>query len=404
MQSRHAIDISGEFTAELQHLLAAHSFQSAIIWFRGPSYKRFAPTRPVSDSGVSKGRHYRLVPLLNDFQKDGYEVELEFVPFGTITWDLHQEEYDAGDESDGVVQQQRKNAAQLDEWERSGRKSEWEKRRSEEKPNVEESIGLSRRILSDASAVAWKFQDGKWEQIGSLAPNVLQVSFSFVDRDGNAMDGSGKAYIIRKAERILEEQKQSGRWIEVLMTPVTEENKLLHNFDTLRPPDKDDAVFETLSDPSKRTEEIAARLIEKAQVHACRYIDGQIVEHEVTPEERTRYHKMACKLLWIISTSERKRKNKGGGCWVPTRSCVDLHTLGAALTPDEELMSLEDVRERYAPEQARGRRGRPPLKPYEARNSRKKRRESQRKWVAGRRELNKGLGVDQQIPPDPQIH
>ena len=212
-----------------------------------------------------------------------------------------------------------------------------------------------------------------------------------------------RRYIIRKAKRILEEQKQSGRWSEIKIIPVTEQDKLLLNFDTERPADKNDTVFETLSDPAKRTEDIAAALIEKAQVHPCRYINSEVVPHVVTPEEKVRYHKMAIKLLWIIATSERKRKKKGGGCWIPTRSCVDLHTLGASLTPDEEYASVEEVREKYSLMERQGR-GRPKLKPYEARRSRKKRREGQRKCVAEQRAVNRGLGVDQKMPQEPHKH
>jgi hypothetical protein len=225
------------------------------------------------------------------------------------------------------------------------------------------------------------------------------------------VDGSGKFYIIRKADRILEEQKRSGRWAEIHVIPVTEESKLLFNFDTLRAPDKDDDVFETLSNPAKRTEDIAAGLIEKAQVFPHRYEPGkdgepgQIVPHVVTEEEKIRFRKMACKLLWFIWTSEQKRKKKGGGCWIPTRSCVDLHTLGASLTPDEELMTPEEIRAKYTlTEEAEQGRGRPKLKPYEVRQSRKKRREGQRKWAAGRRALKKGMGVDQKIPQGPHNH
>jgi len=83
---RLAFDLSGNFAAELQDLLVEHPAHSVIIWFRGPSQKGFGCTRPISDNGAWVSRQYRLVPLLNDFHDDGHEVQLEFVPFGTITW------------------------------------------------------------------------------------------------------------------------------------------------------------------------------------------------------------------------------------------------------------------------------------------------------------------------------
>jgi hypothetical protein len=90
---RLAFDLSGNFAAELQELLVEHAAQSVVIWFRGPSQKGFGCTRPISDNGAWVSRQYRLVPLLKDFHDDGHEVQLEFVPFGTITWELHQETY-----------------------------------------------------------------------------------------------------------------------------------------------------------------------------------------------------------------------------------------------------------------------------------------------------------------------
>src|SRR6266404_2947485 len=90
---RLAFDLSGNFAAELQELLVEHPAQSVVIWFRGPSQKGFGCTRPISDNGAWVSRQYRLVPLLNDFHDDGHEVQLEFVPFGNITWELHQERF-----------------------------------------------------------------------------------------------------------------------------------------------------------------------------------------------------------------------------------------------------------------------------------------------------------------------
>lgn len=93
MPIRLPFDLSGDFATELQELLASNSFQSVVIWFRGGQQKFFACTRPISDNGAWISRQYRLVPLLEDFRDDGHEVQLEFVPFGSITWELHQERY-----------------------------------------------------------------------------------------------------------------------------------------------------------------------------------------------------------------------------------------------------------------------------------------------------------------------
>lgn len=109
--------------------------------------------------------------------------------------------------------------------------------------------------------------------------------------------------------------------------------------------DKNDFVFRTLSDPANRTEEIVAGLIAKAHVYPHRYENGQIVPHVVTPEQRLNYRKMACKFLWIMKRSKSR--------WVPTQSCIDLTTLGAALTPEEAQLSLDEVRELWTAEQVR---------------------------------------------------
>jgi hypothetical protein len=295
---------------------------------------------------------------------------------------------------------QRIHAQQLADWESSGKRALWERWRAEEQPTVEEKIALSRRVLvSEASPVIWNFfKNGEWCETGSLAPNVLQVSFSFVDRDGHPVDGSGKVYIIRKAKRILEEQKQSGRWLEIRMTPVAAENKFLHDFNTLRAADPGDSVFETLSNPLQRREDIAAALIEKAQIHPCRYtIERELIEareivpHVVTPKEKIHYLKMACKLLWIMRRSEegREKRAKMGG-WVPTRSCVDLHTSGTSPTPDEEIMPLDEFRAKYAATEAKGKKtgGRPQFTAQQRKESEVNRRDYQRRLMKTRRSEN----------------
>jgi len=86
-------------------------------------------------------------------------------------------------------------------------------------------------------------------------------------------------------------------------------------------------------------------LIEKAHVYPHRYENGQIVPYVITPEQRISYRKMACKFLWIMKRSKSR--------WVPTRSCIDLTTLGAALTPEEERMPLDEMRELWSTEQVR---------------------------------------------------
>lgn len=94
---------------------------------------------------------------------------------------------------------------------------------------------------------------------------------------------------------------------------------------------KNDFVLKILSDKTNWSEDIVARLMQKAHVSP-------------TPDEET-CRKLACKCLWILWNSERIR-GKGRG-WIPTQSCVDLTTTGAALTSDEKAMSLEEVREKW---------------------------------------------------------
>ena len=113
--------------------------------------------------------------------------------------------------------------------------------------------------------------------------------------------------------------------------------------------EKHDFVFQTLSDASNRTEDVVAGLMEKAIVapNPLTGIGSPWCSRPATPEEkqtfRDKCRKMAVKFLWLLQNSERIR-GKGNG-WVPTQSCVDLTTTGAALTADEQLMSVEEVRE-----------------------------------------------------------
>jgi hypothetical protein len=116
--------------------------------------------------------------------------------------------------------------------------------------------------------------------------------------------------------------------------------------------EKNDLVFRTLSDSSNRTENIVAGLMEKAIVapNPITGIGSPWCSRPATPEEKQTFRdmcrKMALKFLWLLWNSERIR-GKGNG-WVPTLSCVDLTTTGAALTADETAMSVEEVRELWA--------------------------------------------------------
>lgn len=124
-------------------------------------------------------------------------------------------------------------------------------------------------------------------------------------------------------------------------------------FDTaqLSTEEKNDFVFRTLSEKSNRTEDVVASLIEKAIVApnpitemGSPWCSGR--SRHATSDEinafRDMCRKMACKFLWILNRSRSQ--------WVPTQSCVDLTTTGAALTNDEVAMSVDEVREMWATE------------------------------------------------------
>lgn len=96
-------------------------------------------------------------------------------------------------------------------------------------------------------------------------------------------------------------------------------------------PENNDFVYRTLADRSNWTEDIVAGLMSRAHV---------------TPNPSLDHcRKMAIKFLWLLKCS------RSG--WIPTRSCVDLTTTGAALTPEEELLSVEEVREMWSPDGTR---------------------------------------------------
>lgn len=100
--------------------------------------------------------------------------------------------------------------------------------------------------------------------------------------------------------------------------------------------EKNDFVFHILSDRANWTEDVVTGLMEKAHIapkpamEVCR--------------------KMAIKFLWLLNNSVKR--NPEGKNWIPTHSCVDLTTTGASLTKDEEAMSVDEVRELWAVEEA----------------------------------------------------
>jgi hypothetical protein len=96
--------------------------------------------------------------------------------------------------------------------------------------------------------------------------------------------------------------------------------------------ERNDYVFNLLSDAANHTEPVIMRLLEQSYI-------------ATRPSQNT-LQKMAMKFLWILWNSERIR-GKGKG-WVPTQSCVDLTTTGAQLTIDEDAMSVDEVRELWA--------------------------------------------------------
>lgn len=100
--------------------------------------------------------------------------------------------------------------------------------------------------------------------------------------------------------------------------------------------EKNDFVFRLLSNKSNWTEDIVTGLMEKAHVSSKQPLDV--------------CRKMACKFLWMLKRSRTR--------WVPTQSCVDLTTTGAALTTDEREMSVDEVRQAWATEAAKIRKSR----------------------------------------------
>jgi predicted Zn-ribbon and HTH transcriptional regulator len=95
--------------------------------------------------------------------------------------------------------------------------------------------------------------------------------------------------------------------------------------------EKDDFVFRTLSDKSNWTEDIVTRLMEAA--------------HIAPKQTAESCRKMAVKFIYLLRRSKSK--------WIPTRSCIDLTTLGAALNADEEKLPLDDVRTMWNTDAAR---------------------------------------------------
>ena len=96
-----------------------------------------------------------------------------------------------------------------------------------------------------------------------------------------------------------------------------------------------DFVFTLLSDESNWTEDILTGLMEQA-----------IVAGRKDPAT---CRKMAIKFRWILYNSKRIRAKRGERPWIPTQSCVDLTTTGAALTVDEALMTVDEVRQLWVP-------------------------------------------------------
>jgi hypothetical protein len=130
----------------------------------------------------------------------------------------------------------------------------------------------------------------------------------------------------------------------------------------LTPVERNDFVHRTLSDQSNWTEDVVAGLMEQAIV-APNPITGTgspWCSRPATAEERQAFHdmcrKMACKFIWLLNRS--LRLNKPGENWIPTQSCVDLTTTGAALTREEEVLPIETMREMWAADTAKPRKTR----------------------------------------------
>jgi len=115
--------------------------------------------------------------------------------------------------------------------------------------------------------------------------------------------------------------------------------------------EKNDFVFRTLSDVNNQNEAVIAGVMEQAIV-APNPITGTgspWSNRPATPEEKQSFSdmclKMAIKFLWILKRSRSR--------WIPTQSCVDLTTTGAALTRDEQAMSVDEIRELWTTDQVK---------------------------------------------------
>jgi hypothetical protein len=115
--------------------------------------------------------------------------------------------------------------------------------------------------------------------------------------------------------------------------------------------EKNDFVYRLLSDRCNQTEDVVSGLMEKAIVapNPIADIGSPWCSRPATLEEKQAFRdmcrKMAIKFLWIL------KRSKSG--WIPRQSCVDLTTTGAALTRDEQFMSVAEVREKWLIESPR---------------------------------------------------
>lgn len=107
--------------------------------------------------------------------------------------------------------------------------------------------------------------------------------------------------------------------------------------------EKNDYVFKLLSDESNWTENILTDLMRKSLIPPV-----VIPEKDEQGHRSTLFAKMAVKFLWMLHNSKRIRAKSGQEPWIPTQSCVDLTTLGAALTREEERLSLDDMRTKWS--------------------------------------------------------
>src|ERR1700691_5441881 len=120
--------------------------------------------------------------------------------------------------------------------------------------------------------------------------------------------------------------------------------------------EKNDFVFQSLSDVKNHTEEIISGLMKKAIIAPNPFasVGSPWCSRPAALEEKQAFGdkccKMAIKFLWILKRSKTR--------WMPPQSCVDLTTTGAALTRDEEAMSVDEVREMWAADQVKIRKAR----------------------------------------------